>query len=548
MCSLMVGCLIAIPLRSDAAEEGYKELTFADWGFVDGNAKGTMWNTETPITSWDKVAVSGTFKFNAANTNMSVISFGSNKANNSMAGLQIQYYGSAGMLWFGGNGISTSPGAHGIWGIAADKEYEFRLAFEKTSADKLKATLTLAGKSYTVEMAESAMGKDICVYAHGRETFSYGPVYIPPVIEYTELTFADWGFTKEKVTGTIWSKKTPITSWDEVAVNGSFTFNSTNTNMSVISFGADKENNSMAGLQIQYYGSDGMLWFGGNGIKTTPAAHGIFEITPSETCEFRLTFEELSSGNLKATLTIKEKEYVVEILDDIDMDICANAYGSESFMISPVDTTAEPEPEPSLEPTRDISEYKMLTFKDFGIGTGTAKAETRNCRGEVTELNGKVFKGILTFQNKANELDGILNIGGTIDNRWYGLRVGMSSTGGLYICEAIYGQQRWDISPEKMKIQEGIEGKPVEIALTFDCVDANNVSVGIYVNDVFCGERLFKDLTIPFGSTLMVNAVSTITIENSDTPWIKFLKSDVDLTYFGFSNENWKVELKNKSK
>ncbi|MBQ5840606.1 MAG: hypothetical protein IIW40_01490, partial [Clostridia bacterium] len=71
---------------------------------------------------------------------------------------------------------------------------------------------------------------------------------------------------------------------------------------------------------------------------------------------------------------------------------------------------------------------------------------------------------------------------------------------------------------------------------------------GIYVNGVFCGEKMYEDLVAEFGAALMVYASSSITIKDSDTPWIKFLNSDVDLTYFGFSNDKWKEELKAASK
>ena len=61
-------------------------------------------------------------------------------------------------------------------------------------------------------------------------------------------------------------------------------------------------------------------------------------------------------------------------------------------------------------------------------------------------------------------------------------------------------------------------------------------------------EKFYQNLVKDFGATLMVNSTTTITIADSDTPWIKFLNSDVDLTYFGFSNDKWKEELKAASK
>ena len=66
----------------------------------------------------------------------------------------------------------------------------------------------------------------------------------------------------------------------------------------------------------------------------------------------------------------------------------------------------------------------------------------------------------------------------------------------------------------------------------------------MYVNDIFCGEKLYDSMENELGTRMMIySSDADIKICSSDTPWMKFLKSDVKLEYFGFSTDNWRKEL-----
>ena len=192
-------------------------------------------------------------------------------------------------------------------------------------------------------------------------------------------------------------------------------------------------------------------------------------------------------------------------------------------------------------PRKDLSKYKEITFKNALIDDQVVVKDARF--GTVPSLDGKVFKGKVTFPSDGG---GMLRIGGNTNNSWFGVHIG-SVNGGLYLYEASNFDQTWMISKET--IGKDIFNQEVELFVTIDCVDEHNIYIGIYVDGKFCGERLYKNMEEAFGNYILVYSPEVgMKIASVATAWQRFLNSGIDLTYFGFSNENWKAELAARSK
>lgn len=372
---------------------------------------------------------------------------------------------------------------------------------------------------------------------------------------YTELTFRDFGQEDRTVTAS--SQGTAnITSWDNVAISGKIKLPATGG--SYISFGGNAVDK---GVQIKYGGEDkihmGVVYtihtdWVSAGLQRADMGYADTETLAGKEIAIRLIFELADDGEnyivtLEGTGESGKKDTATIIIpkDAVPvyrMDIIISSTATDkNITIASVSSGTGGEGGAEAEviirdtPLNPVTSYKEVTFKDFLMKDGPIPDYAIN--GQVASLEGRVFKGIITFPEKGG---GYLIIGGTEKNAWYGIRVGASAEG-LYLFEAANGSQRWEISTET--IGRTTLGEALELWLTFTYVDEHNVYVGVYVDGKFCGEKLFKNLVQPFESKLLVySPQNEMIIASAETAWNKLLNSKVNFAYWGFT-DNWKEEL-----
>ena len=546
----------------------YQELTFSDWGLEDQTAtdgNNTVWCSQIPITTWENVAISGDISFGVNSANSSW-RFGTNKVKDGQwHGLSIRQDGNGNLVIEDVGDKVAALSWKSLGKYTAGETVAIRVTFTKLETENIELGVSMNnGAPVIIEItAEEIINLDLGMMIRASDGTSITIKSIEreqePGIEYTELTFRDWGLDDQTATdgnNTVWCSKIPITSWENVAISGDISFGVNSTNSSW-RFGTNKvKDGQWHGLSIRQDGS-GNLIIEDVGDKVAALSwKSLGKYTAGETVAIRVTFTKLETGNVELGVSINNGDAVtIEITEEeiinLDLGMMIRASDGTAVTIKSTpgtgndDSTEKPEDKP-IEPIgkpESISGYNMITFKDFGISDRTVNGKTINSIKAV-DLHGKVFKGKVTFPvGVTDSMNGILTFGGTPESEWLGLRLGASDNG-LYMYEAANGANSWKISQDTFGMPEGIRGKEIEISLTFWCVDKKNVYVGMYVNDIFCGEKLYDNMENELGTRMMIYSSSAdIKICSSDTPWMKFLKSDVKLEYFGFSTNNWRKEL-----
>ena len=352
--------------------------------------------------------------------------------------------------------------------------------------------------------------------------------------EYTDLTFIDFGISDQTVVGFGRECNGAIQSLDGKVFKGRVTFPADGTGY--IRIGGTAENK----------------WFGihvesvDNGLRLSEAANGkqkwfidmdtIGKNVENTEIELAITFTQVDEHNVYVGVYVDGTFCGEKLYKNLEQPFGSTllAY-SETTGIKLVSVGAGMGV--TSTPQNPLSDYEMVTFIDFGIKDETVVGFGRECNGKMKTLDGKAFKGLITFPSDGA---GYIRIGGMTDNKWYGIHV-ESVAGGLRLSEAANGKQTWVIRADT--IGKNIENQQVELIMTFTQVDDHNVYVGVYVDGKFCGEKLYENLEQPFGATLLAySETAGIAIASVETAWQKFLKSKVNLAYFGFT-DNWKQEL-----
>ena len=542
----------------------FTEYSFNDFGIKDQTvSNGNAIDKDTGLTSWDKVAISGKVTFPGIDADDHYIRFGS------WGGLSIRASKTALILTTGsadfGSVVENSAKDGNGWLYVdtgediTDKAIDLRVTFEHVNKTQLKMTATINGThSGYITVAKQTNGNfNLLIYAGDGRSITIGSPEQPEKV-YDEYTFADFGIKNQIAEAgmPVRNVKQPIQSWKDMAISGIVTFPASTE--SYLRFGTTTD--GWEGFSLRWAdGGDLALINEGFSKKTVANSDGNangwvlisktqlgYEDTiAGQFLQFRLTFEYTDNGeNILATLTVTGKDSAsatawmkVQKPDTEYYGILAYGGGGNVNIASTGTTPVEPEkPDPISEtPQKPISSYKEITFKDFLMQDRVVVGD--GVQGQVESLNGRVFKGKVTFPQDG---DGLLRIGGTKENEWFGIQVSATEDG-LRLSEAANGRQVWDIS--KDKIGTDVKGRELELWLTFTQVDEHNVYVGVYVNGTFCGEKLFKNLQEPFGSKLLVySSKAGIRIASVDTAWTRLIKSRVNFAYWGFT-DNWKKEL-----
>ena len=532
------------PIVPDVPEEViYTELTFEDLGIKDATYSGGYATGTLPdgITSFDEVAITGVVTL-PKDSDSPYIGFAGTK--DMPSGIKMfGAYGNSLWMWndlTGKNHLGVHEGdldANGnVLGTLLGEPLKIWVGFNFVDND-VHMTIVLDEvwtHNWIIEDSAEALGTNVTVS---------GDVTIgePKVYEYTEVSFDDFGLVGQQLTGeTAHSNKKPAESMDLLKFVGYITFPDGRDNGHISIAGEDGNN----GIAV-FWQSDN-IWF----WDETGASMGCIDAFKPE--EFG--YESFAGKELKVAIAFAYDESDVFITMTIDdsaektklLTGYAEWLGTEIKCVAGNEGTityrsslgeAIKKPVINETPVKELSKYETVTFIEMGIEDETVKGFGREDKNKIDTLDGKVFQGFVTFPADGQ---GIIRIGGTTGNKWYGVHV-ESSNGGLRLYEAANGKQNWNISSDI--IGKDITDKHIKLALTFTKVDDHNVYVGVYVDDVFCGEKLFENLEQAFGSGLLVYSEETgISIASIETAWQKFLKSKVNLAYFGFT-DNWKQEL-----
>ena len=502
--AMVVACLATMPMQSNAADVEYNELTFRDWGFADeGEIAVSTNNSKTPVSSWDNVAISGSLKFHGdsyTDFEQNIVMFGGNEGNGK--GLWIKHYAPDQVLYFGRDDL----GWVAFGGITKDMEFDFRITFTPNAEDKLEVAITVGSTTRSKVVDRSAFGgTNIRMFANAKG-YSYKSTP-EPVIDYTELTFRDWGFGDGgTVTATKPSTKTPIDSWKNVAISGSITFGTDIGWDDIMVFGAT-EAKTGAGIWLRYH-PDGVVYFGHDDQVIWYAT--MTGIAKGTEYDFRLAFKEKNSTTLTAELTIGGKK--------VSRDVPISRMGSTAItMIRKVGSY-------SYKSTPQV-EYTELTFSDWGFKketvTGNSLWSTMN---PITTWDKVAINGSVSFPSNSSVSNGIIFGTTKSTGSWSGLLL-WYHTGDKQI---ILSGNGFSMNPI---IINGIEaGQKAMIRLTFEEVD-DGLKVGLSVD----GQKtvyatISKEAYASMGEDILVYAPETVTF-----------KSIKDLTFrdWGFHKENF---------
>ncbi len=532
------------PVVPDEPEEViYTELTFEDLGIKDANYSGGYATGTLPegITNFDEIAITGIVTL-PKDSDSPYIGFAGTESMPSGVKM-FGAYGNSLWMWndlTGKNHLGVNEGdldANGnVLGTLLGEPIKIWVGFNFVDND-VHMTIVLNDvwtHSWIIEDSADALGTNVTVS---------GDITIgePKVYEYTEVSFNDFGIVGQQLTGeTAHSNKAPAESMDLLKFVGYITFPDGRDNGHISIAGKDGNN----GIAV-FWQSDN-IWF----WDETGASMGCIDAFKPE----ELGYESFAGKELKVaiafaydesdvfiTMTINDQAEKSKLLAGYaewlgtEIKCTAGNDGTITYRSSLTETIKKPVVNET--PMKELSKYETVTFIEMGIDDETVKGFGREDKNKIDTLDGKVFQGYVTFPADGQ---GIIRIGGTTENKWYGIHV-EASNGGLRLYEAANGKQNWNISSDI--IGKDITDKNIKLALTFTKVDDHNVYVGVYVDDKFCGEKLFENMEQAFGAGLLVYSEETgITIASVETAWQKFLKSKVNLAYFGFT-DNWKQEL-----
>lgn len=541
----------------------YTDYSFNDIGFTDGEYSAFI-PKELDVETLDKVTFEGKVTFKEAN---GTPGFG---FCTSGSGIGIKYVCADGNIYiqdFTESGqakiITYSDLGYANGEELLNKEHTIKTAFDK-DGDKMIVTVTINDKvteelrfdaskleNYKYVFVQGTEGHSIKIGSIGAETepeksnIPEGP--------YKEYTFYNLGLANglyQEARVVDWN----IENYDKVAFTGEIAISKSNLDAGLV---LAPNAGQWGGINIGISRDNNSVYFQ-NYLKTGEVDFTFEELGFDDPDEFygkfikvRLLFNE---KNEKIRMTIVLNDTLTKCIDFTSEQLA----GLTAFVVRAtedkpviiksvyVGDNKEPEKQPVIKepeiydtPRKSLSSYSDFTFSTLRMEDGLVKEEAKS--GILTTINGKVFKGKITFPGEGL---GSITVGGNSVNRWFGVHI-ETVDGGLIFYESANGAQKWKISKET--IGRDITNKEIELYLTFDCKDDNNVYIGVYVDGKFCGERLYCDLQEPFGGAVLVySAEAGIKIASVATAWQRFIMSNVNLNYFGFSNTNWKTELKQR--
>ena len=474
---------IKIPEEKTDDTIEYKELTFADFGLADGVFDGGLGLGSLPagIDTWDKVAVSGEVQFQKAGSG-SYIRFGGGE-NAFLTPVNIFHDGSL-KLW---DHAGLNFGGKAWPDVSIADAISLRMTFDIKGNDLLVGVYVneeLKG-SHTYPDYADKMGKKLLVYSAAGS-----PVRIASTEgNCTAASFTDFGLENQEITG---AEKVAAyqngNSLDGVALEDYVTFSKTPDGTYL--YLASAASNAWFGIRVEER-NDGIRVMQISEANTGGDIYGIVSYEKagvSQGQEFKLkaAFDYVNDTDLLFRLYVNDVLQMTVFRRDVVQHL-----GNRIFVYARANNTIKI----GKEEPEDTTEYKELTFADFGIADGAFDGELvlGSLPAGIDSWNKVAVSGKVQFQKAGSGT--YIRFGGgenaflTPVNVFYDGSLKLWDDAGLG-----FGGKGW---PE-VSIDEAIP-----LRMTFD-IKGNDLLVGVYVNEELKGSHTYPDYADKMGKKLLV--------------------------------------------
>ena len=539
MCSvLLASTVLPTSMSAKAADGEYQELTFKDWGLDDQTAtdgNNTPWSSKTPITSWENVAISGELTYRESTT-LTYWGFGANTyKDGDWYGLRIRQDGYGNLIIEDyGNQVSSFDWKS-LGSYTTGTTVAIRVTFTKLSSGNVELGVSVnGGTPVTAEITAtelSAMKLGMMVRASDGTAITIKST-AEQIIEYQELTFRDWGLNDQTATdgnNTPWSSKTPITSWENVAISGELTYRESTT-LTYWGFGANTyKDGDWYGLRIRQDGYGNLIIEDYGNQVSSFDWKSLGSYTTGTTVAIRVTFTKLSSGNVELGVSVNggtpvTAEITATELSAMKLGMMVRASDGTAITIK---STAE-----------QIIEYQELTFRDWGLNdqTATNGNNTVWCKKiPITSWENVAISGDISFG--VNNVNSSWRFGtnNVQDGSWHGFCIRQDGSGNLVI-EDIGGKSA---ALSWKTLGKYTVGTTIPIRVTFTTLETGNVELAVSVNS---GDAVIIELTesemANLGLGMMIRASDGTSITITSTP--EPVYQELTLSDWGLKNQKVK--------
>ena len=456
------------------ADSGYTELTFSDFGIanqvitgVDDPATAIMGpNATVNANGLDKIAITGYITLDANASSASYIQFGNMlqvvPANTNQFG-----FWKIGTGWIGwSNDLGQA--------IAGEK-IKIRFEFDASGDDYVLKTYINDNEAAVVTISGGVSAftwRDLCFGAEKGKTLSvesYTEPQEPAPIEYTELTFSDFGIANQVITGkesestTIFGNNATVNAngLNKIAFTGYLTFAQDCTMGSLLQFGnmmqfMPNNEKQFGALNIEAGGWAGWTSDVGETIVGTKI-------------KLRLEFDVNGNDYVMKTYVNDIPSGTITISNGVNSftwrDLCLIAETGKTLSIESYTESQEPTP----------IEYKELTLGDFGIADDTY---TTSVTGTPTDATVTTFDkvAITATLNYAEDTNSQVRIGGVDADGWSGPITLFISGGKLYAWNYIEPTKSLPLTDIALREQFTVRMEFV--------YDGDDVKVTYYVNNM----------------------------------------------------------------
>ena len=512
--AMLTGLFGSIPSNAFAASKttSYKELTFSDWGYEDGDIDSTKWrDPETEITDFSGVAFTGNVTYRA-NEDQNWIMMAAKEAAIS-SGLRIALTGRGFQLvyWDSTGTPHDTFFAASDYNLSYGTSIKLRMTFDKEGTD-YKVNTWINDKACNTELTvpASKMGTKLGVQGTGANHTTIAsvksgetpeePEEPEPPITWQDITFSDFGIADGAYSDALGSRA-QIGTFTKTAENlhgyqfkGNVKFAGTSAHwIRYIKIGttATQVNTSTYdvedGIQVIQL-ADGTMQFN---CKTPEGENQVsFDgFTCGEYVSVQVSFCYKKDGSIVVTVAAGDKE-AKELVLPSGTSLGTNLYIRSDIEIEVLSGEETPEPEP--DPAPDT--YQELTFKDWGI-SDDAVIETiyKDPKNGISDLDGIAFTGMVTF--RYNEDRNWLWLGAKEMGAGSGIRICMRDDDALgHHLLIVYWDSKGNTQYQFLENQDyGLRfGKEFKFRMTF-YKSGKNYIANTWVNDI----AVDREITVP---------------------------------------------------
>lgn len=316
---------------------------------------------------------------------------------------------------------------------------------------------------------------------------------------YRELTFSDFGWQDQNVTGGNIEGSAGLTSWDKVAFTGKVTMSGSGAEDHYMRFG------SWGGLTIRSYDQGIILTNGtntGNMIENSnnDSNNWVYlsagENIQNKEITLRVTFDYVNTSNLKVTIFVNGANIGYGIFANRDFSSNYNllVWAASGQTVAIASTHYVPSP----------VTYQELTFGDFGLADQTITNATQEGSAGLTSWDKVAFNGTVTMPGN-NAEDHYMRFGS-----WGGMTIrsydqGMIITNGTTTGDMIENSNKDGNNWIYIGAGENITNKEVKLRITFEYVNESDLLVTLTINGTHSGYALFGNRDFGSNYNLLVH-------------------------------------------